>query len=185
MPYQHVWTNKQTLAEEIESIAAQAAEDSVAGYEPDFHTLQKSIPRATRASFAGMNPESDTETEVASPDKDTLSGKIPSDDIMEPAATPKLSKIITLKYSSSPLKSGTVSPIKTNSPVYASSQKRRNRSEPKKPSGDLEADFTVPELSRDCVITYAEKGVLRNVGAVRGGKFSETGVLMGVRFLVG
>ena len=45
--------------------------------------------------------------------------------------------------------------------------------------------FEVPELSRDCCITYAGPGVLRNVGAVRGGWFEEKRVMMGTRFIVG
>ena len=49
----------------------------------------------------------------------------------------------------------------------------------------LDAAFTVPELSKDCSVTYAGPGVLRNVGASRSGHFKEEGVVMGVRFLVG
>ena len=50
---------------------------------------------------------------------------------------------------------------------------------------EFDADFVVPELSRNCSITYAEPGVVRNVGAVRGGWFREEGMVMGVRFIDG
>jgi len=222
MPYQHVWTTKQTLAEEMDSIATQAAEDTQAGFEP----LQTSIPRATRASFGNFD---EAEIEAAKQGNSPLSSALP--DNSPPKSVSKMSKIVTLRYSS-PLKSGSLSPVKADAntpmdksgssspikpptttptdppptmkrrtinsaghsasdealtPVQASFQKRRrNKTESKQPSAEvLEAGFLVSELSQDCVVTYAEKGVLRNVSAVRGGKFVEVGVLMGVRFLVG
>lgn len=222
MPYHDVWTNKQTLAEEMEAIAQQAAEDTEAGFWP----LQRSIPRATRASLMEVEAEVEgegVEVEVGSP---ALSEAPPGESSLEVGDTKKLSKVVTLKYSS-PEKSGSSSPSKANTtmgasgslspmkppttipmntplttrrktlnsigegaastPVKALAQnRRRNRKQDSQPSAEvLEAGFTVPELSRDCVVTYAEKDVLRNVGAVRGGSFVEGGVLMGVRFLVG
>ena len=45
--------------------------------------------------------------------------------------------------------------------------------------------FVLPTLSEDCRVTYAASGVVRNVGAARGGVFKEGGVVMGARFLVG
>ena len=50
----------------------------------------------------------------------------------------------------------------------------------------LDAEFMVPELSKDCVITYAAPGLVRNVAAARKTVIHEEGsVIMGVRFLVG
>ena len=49
----------------------------------------------------------------------------------------------------------------------------------------LDAHFQMPPLSQDCCVTFAERGVVRNVSAVRGGHFEERGVIMGVRFIVG
>lgn len=64
--------------------------------------------------------------------------------------------------------------------------RRRRRHWRRRNSGDtFDADFTVPELSRDCVITYAGPGVVRQVKGERGGWFVEEGVVMGVRFVVG
>lgn len=64
-------------------------------------------------------------------------------------------------------------------PKPRSRRRRRNRHD------TFDANFTVPELSRDCVITYAGPGVMRQVKGERGGWFEEEGVVMGVRFLVG
>ena len=50
---------------------------------------------------------------------------------------------------------------------------------------DFEEDFVIPDLSKDSCITYAKRGVLRNVGSVRRKRFKEKGVVMGVRFIVG
>lgn len=49
----------------------------------------------------------------------------------------------------------------------------------------FDAEFVPPALSEDCCVTFAERGVVRSVGAVRGGWFEEKGVLMGTRFIVG
>lgn len=72
-----------------------------------------------------------------------------------------------------------------------------SRTQPKPPHGRtfpekamvgneaFDAHFVLPELSRDCAITFAEKGMVRSVPAARGGTFEERGVVMGVRFIVG
>lgn len=49
----------------------------------------------------------------------------------------------------------------------------------------LDDYFVTPALSEDCVATYAPCGVLRNVGAARGWAFSEEGMIMGARFIIG
>ncbi|KAI4123432.1 MAG: hypothetical protein LQ338_005261 [Usnochroma carphineum] len=45
--------------------------------------------------------------------------------------------------------------------------------------------WATPPLSKDSIVTYAEDGRVRQVRAERGGWFSEEGVLVGVRFVVG
>ena len=52
-------------------------------------------------------------------------------------------------------------------------------------SSHLDKGFVPGPLSEGCRIGFAEPGVVRNVGSVRGGWFKEAGVLMGVRFIVG
>jgi hypothetical protein len=59
---------------------------------------------------------------------------------------------------------------------------------------ELDREWGMPELSRDCVATYAEdgpwlkeagdSGFLRQVKSVKGGAFQETQVLLGVRFVI-
>ncbi|KAL2042074.1 hypothetical protein N7G274_005262 [Stereocaulon virgatum] len=198
MPYHHIFTNKQTLAEEIESIAAQAAEDQKAGYQP----ILKNIPRATRASLGILEGE----TRSSSP--------LNAEPVLLRDVTPKPSKIITLKIAS-PAKSDASPPKPASSPLKAvadnptnsnagsrvrsratslnselltpgpASARKWQKTEPRPGTEVLDANFKVPELSEDCVVTFAEKGVLRNVAAVRSGRFEEGGLLMGVRFLVG
>ena len=56
---------------------------------------------------------------------------------------------------------------------------------------ELKQAWKTPELSDDCVITYAEErsgeesGVVRHIKSARPGSFRESGVLFGVRYLVG
>lgn len=64
--------------------------------------------------------------------------------------------------------------------------RRRKRVPQLSPSAAVfDAGFVIPHMSENCCITYAEPGVVRNVGAVRGGWFKEEGVVMGTRFVVG
>ena len=198
MPYHHILTNKQTLAEEIESIAAQAAEDQKAGYQP----ILKSIPRTTRASLGILEGE----TRPSSP--------LNAEPVLVRDLTPKPSKVVTLKIAnpakpdtsppkpaSSPLKVVTINGKNSNAGSCVRSRatsvdselltpgpfsaRKRQRTEVQPGTEVLDANFKVPVLSEDCVVTFAEKGVLRNVAAARSGRFEEGGVLMGVRFLVG
>ena len=63
---------------------------------------------------------------------------------------------------------------------------RREQFPTTQPSTAALDDYLVtPALSEDCVTTYAACGVLRNVAAERGWVFSEKGVIMGARFIVG
>ncbi|EMC98967.1 hypothetical protein BAUCODRAFT_386324 [Baudoinia panamericana UAMH 10762] len=45
-------------------------------------------------------------------------------------------------------------------------------------------EFSVPDLSRGCAITYAGDGVQRQVGKARNGEFREEAVVVGMRFIV-
>jgi hypothetical protein len=59
---------------------------------------------------------------------------------------------------------------------------------------ELDREWETPELSKDCVATYAEdgpwlknagdSGFLRQVKSVKGGNFQETQVLLAVRFVI-
>ncbi|EON68986.1 hypothetical protein W97_08244 [Coniosporium apollinis CBS 100218] len=75
----------------------------------------------------------------------------------------------------------------------AGSQPRRRASAIRTPARartEAEAEFVVPPLSQDCVVTYAQPGAwsgscVRQVRSERGGDFREESVIMGVRFLLG
>lgn len=53
-----------------------------------------------------------------------------------------------------------------------------------KPKPIYDTDFEPGEMNENCIIGYAEPGMVRNVHTRRGGWFKEKGVLMGVRFLL-
>lgn len=55
---------------------------------------------------------------------------------------------------------------------------------PTTPSTPLDGHFQVPAASQDCVLGFAPAGVVRNVPAIRGGWFRETGVVYGCRFIL-
>jgi hypothetical protein len=63
--------------------------------------------------------------------------------------------------------------------------------------GELHAAWKIPELGRDCVVSFAEDGpwrtgvkngkggVWRQIRSARPGYFHESEVLFGVRYLIG
>ena len=222
--YHHVLTTKQTLSEELQSIA-----------EKSFANVQKGRTRSTLTQASSSDAKADS-----SP----LSSLPSVTEEVSLIEVPKPRKIVTLKISpqklaTSPSKGGVPSSdgvprqrqsgsarprrrISTDNSIPSSqltTQSSPNLVDPMSSSpeaadtrattvsgGDVQdstpiprgktsrlavkqevfdADFILPELCQDCCITYAEPGVVRNVGAVRGGWFEERGVLMGTRFIVG
>ena len=55
---------------------------------------------------------------------------------------------------------------------------------PDQPNPMYDTDFEPGEMNENCIIGYAEPGMVRNVHTRRGGWFKEKGVLMGVRFVL-
>ncbi|KAL8950323.1 MAG: hypothetical protein Q9222_003646 [Ikaeria aurantiellina] len=47
------------------------------------------------------------------------------------------------------------------------------------------AQWEIPPLSRDSVVTYAPEGIVRQIRSERGGYFDEERVMLGVRFVIG
>ncbi|KAL6714068.1 hypothetical protein ACLMJK_008562 [Lecanora helva] len=186
--YHHVLTTKQTLSEELQSIAERAMD----GVQETRRRTKPTSPHVPKTAVV-VNSGSDQ------------------------VQTPRKGKVVTLKISpeklrTSPIKinlgsttspptspdegplashtAGSHSTPTTGIPATtSSSSRRRSRKRPSQPVSNenqvFDASFTVPELSRNCCITYAEPGIVRNVGAVRGGWFVEEGVVMGTRFIVG
>lgn len=70
-------------------------------------------------------------------------------------------------------------------PMPAPSPHRPRATKSQAPTHNFDADFVPPALSEDCCVTFAERGIVRSVGAIRGGWFDEKEVLMGTRFIVG
>lgn len=169
MPYHHVMTAKRTYAEEMEAIVEQAVEEA--------EMLSASASASASASLKEW--KAGTETFGSSPSSMAPEGV----SLVETPST--ASKVVTLKVSpprlaGSPLKGG----VSRDDGGAASHTQGRgphntvvNRS--------FDAGFVPPALSEDCCVTFAESGVVRSVGAVRGGWFEEKGVLMGTRFIVG
>ncbi|KAE9974003.1 hypothetical protein EG328_004062 [Venturia inaequalis] len=103
-----------------------------------------------------------------------------------------------------PLKSRSSSPIKKsrtpiNQPTPVNRVAQRNRDEKArtqaKQMAELDESWKLPELSKDCVVSFAQEGpwrtsgngkggVWRNVRSARPGHFKETDVLFGVRYVI-
>ena len=169
----------------IQDKAAQEAEDLINGRQP----MYASAPRARRVPLSYGEE---------SPERSSPLSSAPPTEAEERTQTPNQSKVVTLKLAPPPPPSA----LETGAPknpkstrttltefdrltggLSASRQRRRNN--PQTVIERLDAGFTVPELSRDCVVTYAERGVLRNIASVKEASMEKEGpVIMGVRFIV-
>ena len=177
--YYDVFTTKKTLSEEIDSIATATALETRAGYSPTFSTHA----RTTKASYASSASSSPLSSAPVTRDP-----------------TPAQTKIVKLKVPSPTnhaTSSGTMSappmqdekaagefltPLMKRTPAPGA---KRERGPTQLNADALDRGFVTPALSADCRITYAPRGIFRNVGAARGGVFREGGVIMGARFVVG
>ena len=177
--YHDVFTTKQTLCEEMDSIAAATALKTRANYSPTF-TNNPRTTRATYASPAGSSPLSSAP--------------------VTRGPTPAQTKIVTLKVAppiNHATSSGAMSTPRTQDEKAAGEFRTPRRKRTPAPGATrerapthlnadaLDRGFVTPALSADCGITYAPGGIVRNVVAARGGVFRERGVVMGARFVVG
>ena len=179
--YHDVITTKRTQEEEFESITTAAVSETNAGYNSTFLVGA----RKGKASYA---PAADGSPSSSAP--------LTSD------VTLAQEKVVRMKYPAVPgpitgfLDRGTprmqngerdlnfLTPVRP--PVSSPGVDRSEQSPTTQPNTAAYDDyFVTPALSEDCVITYAPCGVLRNVAAARGWVFSEEGVIMGARFIVG
>ena len=225
MPYHHVLTTKQTLAEELQSIAEQAADDvhsrrtraklvnaTQAQQVVDSSPLSTAPPSsAEEVSLVETPKQSKVVTLKISPEKLANSpagqGSPSSDYNSTPrqhrpmmfatprhentrtASTPTSQVLVSSQHDHTSPSSGADSTRAATAPAETlqSQSRRRPRTSTQLTSTTevFDADFQIPELSMNSCITYAEPGVVRNVGAVRGGWFEEKGVVMGTRFIIG
>ncbi|MCJ1224726.1 hypothetical protein MMC12_001371 [Toensbergia leucococca] len=65
------------------------------------------------------------------------------------------------------------------------SRKRRRHRSTLAATGNNDLSWPTPSLSEDAAVTFAPKHMVRQVKGERSGRFEGTGVVMGVRFLVG
>lgn len=164
MPYYHVITAKQTRAEEMESIVEQAVEEAEMLTANATLTDRKAGMETLETSPLSMAPEEVSLIETT---------------------TPMPSKVVTLKISPPKLASSPLGAGALTEDGFATPYKRGDGPSNASTTRSFDAHFVPPELSEDCCVTFAERGVVRSVGAVRGGWFEEGGVLMGTRFIVG
>ena len=191
--YYDIVTTKQTLCEEMDSIAlaskfrsraaAAAAAAGTTNNSNNPTAFQTTNPRTTRASFASTMAGASSSPLSSAPHTP-----------VQLQTQPRVGKG---KGPSSPTKDNTAprsgelmsSPFEERTPTAANSSKGKERAPPLTPTqanGEaLDREFKMPALSEDCRVTYAVDGVVRNVGAARSGAFRESGVVMGARFLVG
>lgn len=180
--YFDILTTKETLSEEIDSIAAAAASDLKAGFNPTFSTN----PRVTRASYASIlsssplssAPMTRNHTPVQTNTK-TVKANLPSP--ANPARSPSVMNAPRMQDGEGDSKSLTL----PRERIVAPGSGQRERAVTQLSAEPPDREFTVPALSADCGITYAPAGIVRGVGAAKGGIFKEGGVIMGARFVVG
>ena len=190
--YHHVVDTKQTLSEELQSIAEEAVDfaherrtrtkmsknvDSLplgSVQERSDRISHSEIPTPSKIITLKISPEKLSSIKLGrTPSRRLLSetpgnrntpGNSATSDASRPQAVPTLGK--TPPASSNRSQTSQLTPVKSQKQVF-------------------DADFEIPALSKGCCITYAERGVVRNVPAVRGGWFKEEGVVMATRFIVG
>ena len=177
--YYDILTTKQTLSEEMDSIAA-AAIGPKAGYNSTFSTN----PRTTRASYASTAYSSPLSSAPTTGDHTPARTKIVKFKLPSPNnPTTHPGTMDTPRMQDAVVDSELLTPVKERIPATGS--KRKEQAPTQLNADALDRGFSTPALSVDCSTTYASSGILRNVGAARGGVFREGGVVMGARFVVG
>ena len=177
--YHDVLTATRTQEEEFDLITTAAVSATNAGYNPTFLAGGRKgkascAPAAESSPFSSAPRTSD----VTPPQEKVVRMENPPD----PGP-------VTREWGTPRMQTGRrdfhfLTPIRP--PVATPGVNRREQFPTTQPNtAALDDCFVTPALSEDCVATYAPCGVLRNVGAARGWVFSEEGVIMGARFIIG
>lgn len=178
--YYDVFTTKKTLCEEMDSIATASGSDPRAGYNPAFSTNV----RTTRASYASAAGSSPLSSAPMSRDHSPAQKKVVKFKLPSATNLARSSGMMTApRTQHDEAGSGFPTPPRKRTP--APDLKRKERAPAQLNADALDRGFLTPALSIDCGTTYASSGIVRNVGAARGGVFNEKGVIMGARFVVG
>lgn len=183
---------RQTLEQEMASIQKEAEEDSRLG------ETSNADPPSTRSDVrVNRGPitidESSTDETLSLGSLSIVEKSAPSSETEDETNTPRPSDRAKSKLPASSMRLRPPKKVKspkgkekavTPETVARSGQKSRTKA---KAAGQAhDAGFVVPELSRDCVITYAPSGLVRNVGPPRKTFMVEEGaVIYGIRFVVG
>lgn len=180
-PYYDVLTTRQTLSEEFALVESQAI-GSPSAYLPRTRRRRSTTGlSSTAASSPLSSPPQSRQTTPAV-------GNLGTVEVTEPIQLGGSSRS-SASVGRQMVKDGAENvghhspPLPRRTPVPAA--RRRDRTSTQPSAEMLGRAFTTPALSEDCVVTYTGKGIVRNIGAVRSGRFSERGVVMGTRFLVG
>ena len=183
---------RQTLEQEMASIQNKAEEDSRPG------ETSNADPPSIRSDVRGNHgpitiDESSTGETLSSGSLSIIQKSAPSSETEDETNTPRLSDRAKSNLPASSMRLRPPKKVKspkgkekavTPETVAQSGQKSRMKAKAAGQAHDV--GFVVPELSRDCVITYAPSGLVRNVGPARKTFMVEEGdVICGVRFVVG
>ncbi|KAL8761775.1 MAG: hypothetical protein Q9184_002136 [Pyrenodesmia sp. 2 TL-2023] len=179
--YYDVIDTRQTMAEEMEDIAKQAA---------DKDAIYFTERRVTRSKLADAS-EFDAPATIGIPTSKPSGSSGPSKHFQPPtpinrADTSSPEKPLILRYrtaSHTPVASrgpSTPQPRAIDASALGTSLRKSDGTRANDPG-----KWEIPALSRDCVVTYARDGTERQIRAERGGTFREEGVLIGVRYVVG
>ena len=174
-PHYDYFTTKKTLEEEFNSIAADTALETRAGFQPTFLMNTRNAQIIYASSADSLTLSSDPVTRDPTP----AQSKVPPPN--NHATSPSM--MSTPRMQDEKADSEFRIPRRQRRP--APGLKPRDRAPTQLNANALDRGFVSPALSVDCNITYAPDGVVRNVGAAKGAVFKERGIIMGARFVVG
>ena len=183
---------KQTLEQEMASIQKKAEEDS--RQREASKAGPQSTPSEVRRTHGPINiDESSADENLSSGSLSLVEKSTLSSETEDETDNPGLSERAKSKLPTSAMrlrqpKKSKLSKGKEKEviPETVTNPARRSRTKASSAGQPHDAGFVVPELSRDCVITYAPPGLVRKVGPARKTFMVEEGaVIYGVRFVVG
>ena len=191
-PESHSKRPKQTLEQEMASIQKKAEEDSIP--RKASKAGPQSTPSGVRRKYEPITiDESSTDENLSSGSLSLVEKSTLSSETEDETNTPRLSERAKSKLPTSAMRLRPPKKLKPSKgkekeaiPETVTNPGQRSRTKAETAGQAHDAGFVVPELSRDCVITYAPPGLVRNVGPARKTFMVEEGaVIYGVRFVVG
>ncbi len=178
--YYEVLDNRQTMAEEMEDIAKQAADKDA------IYFTERRVTRSKLVDATGVDPLA-----IDIPAPRPAGSSAPSRPVQHltpvnraDSSSPEKPLILRHRTPShtpiAPRGPSTPQPRATDPPISGVSSRKSTGTGASSPG-----KWEIPPLSRDCVVTYARDGTERQIRAERGGRFREEGVLIGVRYVLG